>query len=67
MRVTGQTLSISISTLIFALYLGKEKITVDNYPRFIKAITVSFTVFTVLSFLAIFASLARGKTANRGS
>lgn len=67
MRVTGQTLSISISTLIFALYLGKEKITVGNHPRFIKAITISFTVFTILSFLAIFASLARGKTANRGS
>jgi len=60
MRLIGQTLSMSIATLIFALYLGQVAITPEVYPQFLASIKSAFAVFALLCFLGIFASLARG-------
>lgn len=60
MRVVGQTLSMAIILLIFALYIGERAITPDNYDLFMKSAKISFLIFSVLCIIGIFASLARG-------
>jgi len=61
MRSTGMMFSMGITMVIFALLIGKVEITAPHYPQFLKSVKVIFTVFTILSFGGIFASLARGK------
>lgn len=60
-RTIGQTVSMGITSLILTLFLGNTAISSSNNPRFIHGFTVSFVVFTIMCFLGIFASLARGK------
>jgi MFS family permease len=62
MRLIGQTLSMGIATLIFALYLGQVAITPEVYPQFLASLKPAFAVFAVLCFVGVFASLARGNT-----
>jgi EmrB/QacA subfamily drug resistance transporter len=62
MRLIGQTLSMGIATLIFALYLGQVAITPEVYPQFLASLKPAFAVFAVLCFMGVFASLARGNT-----
>jgi hypothetical protein len=50
-----------ITMVIFALYLGRVEITPRCYPQFLKSVKVIFTIFTILSFGGIFASLVREK------
>lgn len=57
MRLIGQTLSIGIATLVFALYLGPVQIMPENYPALLDSIGISFIIFTLLCFAGIFASL----------
>lgn len=61
MRSIGQVLSLGIALLIFAIFIGKVQITPEYYPEFIHSSRVAFTVFAVLCFAGIFASIARGK------
>ena len=65
MRLTGQTFSLGISLLLFALYIGRVEITPEYYPLFLKSMRTAFIIMTILCFLGIFASIARGKTRNR--
>jgi EmrB/QacA subfamily drug resistance transporter len=60
MRSTGMMFSMGITMVIFALHIGRVEIAPPNYPQFLKSVQVIFTVFTILSFGGIFASLARG-------
>lgn len=60
-RTIGQTVSMGITSLILTLFLGNTAISSSNNPSFIHGFTVSFVVFTIMCFLGIFASLARGK------
>ncbi len=64
MRTLGQMLSISIPTLLFALYIGRVQISPEYYPMFLRAAKTAFVVFSCLCFAGIFASLARGKSKN---
>ncbi len=61
MRLTGQTISMGIATLIFGMHLGRVKITPDYFPQFVDSTKITFIVFTVLCAIGVFASLARGK------
>jgi EmrB/QacA subfamily drug resistance transporter len=61
MRLTGQTISMGIATMIFGMELGKVKITPDYFPQFIQSIHILFIIFTILCTIGVFASLARGK------
>ena len=61
MRLIGQTFSMGITTMIFTLYMGRVQITPEYHPVFLESVTVAFTVFSVLCFIGIFASLVRGK------
>jgi EmrB/QacA subfamily drug resistance transporter len=61
MRLIGQTMSIGIATLIFALLIGRVQITPAQFPALLESIHICFIVFTVLCFLGIFAALRKGK------
>ncbi|MCR4442818.1 MAG: MFS transporter [Peptococcaceae bacterium] len=61
-RSIGQTLSMGITTLTMAYYLGKAHIDPLNYHKLLMSLRASFTILSVLCGLGIFASLARGKT-----
>jgi len=68
MRLLGQTLSMTIVALITSL--GMKNLTLDSpdyVASFLQSSRTSFTVFAVLCFIGVFASLARGgKTAGIG-
>jgi EmrB/QacA subfamily drug resistance transporter len=64
MRLLGQMLSMGIATLIFALLIGRARITVDNYPVFINSAKLAFVIFSAMCFIGIFLSLARGRLRN---
>jgi MFS family permease len=60
MRLLGQVFSMGIATVLFAVFIGREQITPALFDEFMMAINVAFLIFTILCFLGIFASLARG-------
>ena len=61
MRLIGNMLSMGIVMLMFATYIGRVQITPEYYPLFLRSMKTAFTIFAVLCFGGIFASLARGK------
>ncbi|MFA4851691.1 MAG: MFS transporter [Bacteroidales bacterium] len=61
MRLTGQTISMGIATLVFAINIGKVKISPEYYPQFLDSTRIAFIIFTVLCTAGVFASMARGK------
>jgi MFS family permease len=61
MRLTGNMLSMGIVTLVFSIYIGRAKVTPENALFFLRSVKVAFTIFAVLCFCGIFASLSRGK------
>jgi EmrB/QacA subfamily drug resistance transporter len=61
MRLTGQTFSMGMALLLFALYMGRVQITPEYYPLFLKSMRTAFIVMAALCFGGIFASIARGK------
>jgi MFS family permease len=61
MRLTGQTFSLGMAMLLFALYIGRVQITPENYPLFVKSMRTAFIIMAALCFIGIFASIARGR------
>lgn len=61
MRLVGQTLSMGITTLLIALYVGRVQITTDAYPLFLTSMKTTFAIFSALCVGGTFASLARGR------
>jgi len=59
MRMVGQMMSMAIAMMLIALYIGKNPINPSNYPGLISAMKTGFLIFSALSFLGIFSSLAR--------
>ncbi len=60
MRLVGQMFSMGVAMMIFAVLVGRVQITPANQADFLRAIKTGFTIFAVLCFLGVFASLARG-------
>ncbi len=60
MRTIGMTLSMAITTVIFAVFMGQEEITPETYGVFGQSIKISFIIFTVLCVIGIYFSSARG-------
>jgi hypothetical protein len=66
MRMVGQMLSMGVAMMLLALYIGQEAIVPETYPGLIKGMRAGFIIFSGLSVLGIFASLARNeKLANK--
>ncbi len=61
MRLVGQTLSMGITMVIFAVYIGRVEMKPEYYPFFLVSMKVAFSIFTALCFGGVFASLTRGK------
>jgi EmrB/QacA subfamily drug resistance transporter len=66
MRLTGQMLSLGISVLLIALFVGNVRIGASNLPLFLKSARTAFAVFGGLCVLGVFASLARGNRKGPG-
>jgi len=62
MRTIGQTISMTIVSIIFAFYLGKLAITPESIPLLLKAIKILFLIFGGLCFFGVFLSALRGKS-----
>ena len=68
MRTVGQSLSLSVVMLIFAVLIGSTefvsgaRLTAAAFPLFLKSVRAAFVVFTMLCAAGVFASMARGKS-----
>lgn len=60
MRIVGQAISMSIVTLLVALFIGRVPLTSANPVSYLLSTRVAFIVFTLLCLLGIVASLSRG-------
>lgn len=61
MRLTGQTISMGISMMIFALMMAETGKNISNTDGLLSGIKISFLVFALLSVAGVFFSLKRGK------
>ncbi|MGZ4902512.1 MAG: MFS transporter [Halobacteriota archaeon] len=61
MRTVGQVVSLALVELIFALLIGQTAITPETSALFLQSNQLAFSLYTVLCFFGILASLARGK------
>jgi MFS family permease len=61
MRLTGQTISMGISMMIFALMMTETGKSISNTDGLLSGIKISFLVFALLSIAGVFFSLKRGK------
>jgi hypothetical protein len=59
-------LSLGISVLIIAVFVGNVRIGPANLPLFLKSVRTAFAVFGALCVAGVFASLARGNRNARG-
>jgi len=65
MRLTGQTISMALVTLVITLVAGNIEITPMHANLLLTSTKISFMVFAVICFGGIFASLARGNIKGR--
>jgi MFS family permease len=65
MRLIGNTASMAITTVVFALYIGSENIMPENYPAFLESmrlfVAVSFVLCILSTGMAFFAGRAKAK------
>ncbi len=66
MRMVGQMLSMGIALMLISLFIGKYAITPATYPGLLSGMKTGFIIFSVLSVLGIFASLARNNNLSKG-
>lgn len=62
MRMVGQMMSMGIAMMLISLNIGRQTINPATYPGLISAMRTGFVIFSILSVLGIFASLARHET-----
>jgi EmrB/QacA subfamily drug resistance transporter len=65
MRMIGQMMSLGIAMMLLALFIGQEAIVPATYPGLMSAMKTGFAIFSILSVLGIFASLARNSNLTR--
>lgn len=61
MRMVGQAISMSIVTMLMAVFLGGSSLVGADPAQLLRMVRISFTIFAVLCLFGIAASLARGK------
>jgi len=64
MRLVGQTMSMGITMMVFAIIMGKEQRHITNVEGLISSFHYSFLTFAILCFIGIFLSMKRGKVIN---
>lgn len=61
MRVLGQMTSMAVITIVFALFLGEERITAERYDLFLVMTRICFSISSLLCCVGVFFSFFRGK------
>ena len=61
MRLLGQTFSMGLALMVFAIFIGNVQITPLLYPALLDSIHTVFLICTALCFFGIFAALIREK------
>ncbi len=61
MRLTGQMLSMGITMMLFALFMGQQKMSAALILPFLQSARTAFGIFFVVCLFGIGASLARGR------
>ena len=61
MRLFGQTISMGISMLVLALFVGKVEISHRILPQLMSSILFTFLILGILCLIGVFASMARGQ------
>jgi EmrB/QacA subfamily drug resistance transporter len=61
MRLLGQTFSMGVTMMIFAIIIGEVSISADNSTLFLSSMHTAFVFFTILCLLGIGASMIRGR------
>ncbi|MBW1799865.1 MAG: MFS transporter [Deltaproteobacteria bacterium] len=67
MRVIGSTLSLGVVMMIFSMIIGKDRITPDLYPLFLRSVKLALLISGTLCIIGIFSSLKCSKTGKRGA
>lgn len=62
MRLLGQTFSMGLALMVFAIFIGHVQITPQQYPALLQSIHYVFLITTVLCFVGIFAAMIRTKS-----
>ena len=62
MRLLGQTFSMGLALMVFAIFIGNVQITTAQYPALLSSIRIVFLICTILCFIGIFSALIRQKT-----
>ena len=66
MRLTGQSISMGVTMMMIAIFVGKTQITIENHLLFMKCLRHTFGVFLVLCALGVYTSMVRNnRKANR--
>jgi hypothetical protein len=63
-RQVGAMLALAIVTVVFSIFIGQVEITPEHYPAFLAGIKFALGIFTILCFVGVFASYARGTRKN---
>jgi len=61
MRLVGQAMSMSIVTLLIAIFVGRVPLNAAEPTALLATMRISFIIFTLLCLLGIIASLSRGR------
>lgn len=61
MRLSGQSMSIGIATMLLAVFVGGQTIHPGDYPHLLTAMRVGFLIFTVMCVIGVGASLVGPK------
>ena len=59
MRLTGQSISMGITMMMIAIFVGKTQITLANHLLFMKCMHFTFGIFAVLCTFGIYTSMVR--------
>ncbi len=57
MRLTGQSISVGLATLVLAVVVGPHPIGPADYPNVLTSVRITFAIFTVLCMVGVAASL----------
>ncbi len=65
MRLLGQSLSLGLAMMLLGIFVGPVRLQPGSAPGLLPALRLGFIIFSLLCFLGIFASLARGPAKDR--
>jgi len=59
MRITGQSISMGVTMMMIAIFVGKSQISVENHLLFMNCLHYIFSIFVVLCILGVYTSMVR--------